>query len=488
MDHKLQGEQTEVGSGQHGVLPTSDKLCSESFTPVKKLHDDGMQLLDISLVSPTPEKTNETVNMRSKKEPVQLPEKYELLSELFNCMITSVRLLNLQKQLPIFRNICRQVEILTERKFTYKNLAQIKFIIPEAVQTDRILLHNKKTLCMEPDIKVTLLFDVVEGHVEHSAYLALSRLFSSKLSKFVNTHSEDSDVPVAELPDPFNQRETTVSVNLLPATKESANVNEAELLNPSILPPSFKRHFSVKAAKESAKTDLLPSPLAPSSLESDTTINTKVTNEDTPMKIPSILGEMSIVTPDLSTPKRSVPTEDKQKSVLTQKPIASSLFAKRFLDFSNDEDVCLEKKMVHVDILFWPIGLVGNLCRSSWFKEVESGTIAEGKSCNTSKNDVITQSGLKLQQDISGCLSALAKTMYNIFQSANRSLITKRELVYKILVNNIDIEETVEIEEQIELLVKKVPDWISKKDDPSGDYLYNINRGLDLKSITERLL
>ncbi|KAI3664909.1 hypothetical protein L6452_43521 [Arctium lappa] len=70
--------------------------------------------------------------------------RYGTLSEFYDRMTTSVRLLNLRKQLPTFQNICRQVETLTKR-----HLAEIKFIFREAIQAEKILLHNKKTSSME---------------------------------------------------------------------------------------------------------------------------------------------------------------------------------------------------------------------------------------------------------------------------------------------------------------------------------------------------
>ncbi|XP_024971376.1 CDT1-like protein a, chloroplastic isoform X1 [Cynara cardunculus var. scolymus] len=478
---QLEGEQAAMGSSCQSILPVADKSCSEASTPVKKLHIHASQHLDANFVTPTPEKTEETLNIRCKKEPAKLPEKYGTLSEFFDRMTTSLRLLNLHKQLPTFQNICRQVETLTKRKFSYRHLAQIKFIFPEAVQADKILLHNKKTLSMEPELKVTLLFDVIEGHIEHSPYIALCHTFFHRLIKFVNTHPEGCDVPEAELPEPFNQRDITISANSLPvdsSVETLPNIDEAELLNPSHLQPSFSRHFSRKD-EESIKTELSPTSVSPSSITSDTTNDRKigysscsdpvkhdkalqVANEETPMKPPLVLAEVTTETPDLSTPKRSVPTENKIKSVISQKGMASNLFAKRSLDFStaDDEGEFLDEK-------------------TTCAKKVED---------RTSKNDSIAQSGLKVHQDTSSCLSDLVETIHNIFCSAQWSSITKGELVHKVLVNNFDIIESAgEIEEQIELLVNKVPDWISKKVDPCGDFLYNINKGSDLKSITEKL-
>nr|GFB62381.1 hypothetical protein [Tanacetum cinerariifolium] len=83
--------------------------------PVKKLQIHETQRLDAHFVSPTPENTEETLNSRVNKESAELPEKYKSLSELFYRMTTSLRLLNLRKQLPTFRNIHRQVEIHTGR-------------------------------------------------------------------------------------------------------------------------------------------------------------------------------------------------------------------------------------------------------------------------------------------------------------------------------------------------------------------------------------
>ncbi|KAD6796670.1 hypothetical protein E3N88_07566 [Mikania micrantha] len=329
-------------------LSVSQKPCSDTFTPTKKPHIHDISHFEVNL-SPTPEKSEETLNIRCKKEPAKLPKKHRLLSEDFHCMTTSLRLLNLLKQKPTFQNIRRIVETLTGRELSYKSLAQIKFILPEAVQTDKILFHNKTTLCMEPDIKVTLLFDVIEGHVEHSDYMALSSVFTCRLLKFANAHSEDYVVPEAELPQPFNRKEiTTVSAKSLPINSSiqiPPNLAETEPLQPSHLPPSFRRCFSTKEFGNRMKTELSQSPILPSSVE-EMDFNTcldpvkqekplLVASENTPLKYPLVINEINIDTPDLSTPKRSVDTEDKKiKSMVNQKVTASGLFAKRSLDFT----------------------------------------------------------------------------------------------------------------------------------------------------------
>nr|GEY97625.1 hypothetical protein [Tanacetum cinerariifolium] len=211
------------------------------------------------------------------------------------------------------------------------------------------------------------------------------------------------------------------------------------------------KRFSAKAVDDSAKTELLPSTVLPSSIKTDTTTDNEsaftsnldpvkhekplhVVNAETLIKNPVIPKELSVETPDLSTPRRSVPTEDKKlKSLLSQKAMTNSSFTKRSLNFLNDDE----------------------------------GELLEGKPTSAgdpyvkvedTEKDVIAQSGLKPFQPTSDCLTDIVKTIHNISRSIQCSFITQSELVYKILVNNLDIVEREEIEEHLEVLVNKVPD------------------------------
>lgn len=71
-----------------------------------------------------------------------------------------------------------------------KHLAQMKFILPEAIKIDRILVQDKKTPCMKPDMNITLLFDIVEGHREVSDFIAVRQVFASRLINFFAMHPE----------------------------------------------------------------------------------------------------------------------------------------------------------------------------------------------------------------------------------------------------------------------------------------------------------
>ncbi|RHN52609.1 hypothetical protein MtrunA17_Chr6g0482391 [Medicago truncatula] len=103
---------------------------------------------------------------------------------------------------------------------------------------------------MKPDLKITLVFDVVEDYSKQSDDLALIRYFNYRLINFFNLHPEGTDIPEATLSELFSQRPYNLifkdgPVNL--STELSSTSNEIELsLNNLHLSPSFKRHFSQK--------------------------------------------------------------------------------------------------------------------------------------------------------------------------------------------------------------------------------------------------
>ncbi|XP_050218964.1 CDT1-like protein b [Mercurialis annua] len=239
----------------------------------------------------TPEKISVALNMKSEEGEFELLERHKGIVELFDGINCSLRLLGLRKMSPIFQNIHRQVEVLTGRKFSYKHLAQLKYLLPEAIQIDKILVHDKETLCMKADMKIMLLSEVVEGHHEQSDYIALHQLFTSRLSNYFIAHPEACDIPKAMLPNPFDYSkesvlgdkvggmpdvmspellsqlsETTPPEQLPPnvSVEDLSTTTESKLLSKSShLHPSFSRHFSEKVVSEE-RTKLLacPAPLS----------------------------------------------------------------------------------------------------------------------------------------------------------------------------------------------------------------------------------
>ncbi|PNX76416.1 cdt1-like protein chloroplastic-like, partial [Trifolium pratense] len=100
------------------------------------------------------------------------------------------------------------------------------------------------------------------------------------------------------------------------------------------------------------------------------------------------------------------------------------------------------------------------------------------------QNDI----GLDASDDNSSSLVELVNVIDSIFSSVKRTSITKEELLQKIMMNCLDFVEISEVEEQIEILEKIVPDWICKKLVSSGDTVYCIKNAVDLESIRSRLL
>jgi len=66
----------------------------------------------------------------------------------------------------------------------------MKYILPKGIEIEKVVVVDKKSLCMKPNLKITLVFDVVEDHSEQSADLALLRYFNSRLINFLDLHPE----------------------------------------------------------------------------------------------------------------------------------------------------------------------------------------------------------------------------------------------------------------------------------------------------------
>ncbi|XP_059647226.1 CDT1-like protein a, chloroplastic [Cornus florida] len=532
-------EQNVFDCKSQNIIPGVEKSSTLSPGSVPRPGIVGTQHLETGIASLTPEKTNKPSHIKQREEVAELPEKYRTIAELFDRMTCSLRLLSLRKKSPTFGNISTQVELLTGRNFSYKHLAQIKYILPEAVETAKILIYDEKTLCMKPDIKITLLFDVVDGHHEFSTFMALHRVFASRLLIFSRTHPEGCEIPEAILPELFNQRSDAISKVELPVDSstesQSISTETGLLLSSSHLNPSFSRHFSLKAvAVETDKSQLVASPVPLSSVtydwltnqdmgsgkqkkSPDLSLSSKSTlilnplqltytqccvsstaSESTPMKLASEDDSLVVETPAQLTPKRSMPScDDKVKTTAVQKGTACHMSAKRSLHFSLPEgeesasnlttdeiEQCKIRNTIPQTVKTKGTFVEENItCSATLLQKVEE----ESNGC-TFKDHKMNQTGSMSHQQMSACLSDLVALIHNIFQSVNCSSITREELMHKIIMKNCDIVESREVEEQIELLEKLVPDWICKKLAPSGDVLYNIKKVSDLNSIRERLI
>ncbi|KAK0570874.1 hypothetical protein LWI29_007768 [Acer saccharum] len=60
----------------------------------------------------------------------QVARKYRQLCKFFNSLDSAIRLLKLKRSMSTFTNISPKIECLTDRRFSYSDLAQLKFLLP----------------------------------------------------------------------------------------------------------------------------------------------------------------------------------------------------------------------------------------------------------------------------------------------------------------------------------------------------------------------
>ena len=76
------------------------------------------------------------------------------------------------------------------RRFSYGNLAQLKYILPEAIVIKKVMMLDERTSCMKPDLHVTLNVDGIENSESESGHSHLRKIFRSRLSDFAKAHPE----------------------------------------------------------------------------------------------------------------------------------------------------------------------------------------------------------------------------------------------------------------------------------------------------------
>ncbi|KAG6572997.1 CDT1-like protein a, chloroplastic, partial [Cucurbita argyrosperma subsp. sororia] len=445
-----------------------------------------------NVVCMTPEKGDEYSKEKSKEGGIKHQEKYQSIVEFFTCLISSLRLLGMRKKLSTFHNVSGQVSVMSKRKFLHRHLAQIVYIIPEVVTIDKVTIHDKKTSCMKSEMIISLRLDTVEGHSEHSDFLALHKVFASRVAKFFVMHPEKSEVPEAALPEPFNRRNITFSLDQ--STDDSSEKSEpisvqTELSFEDLYPEStFKRHFSKKAVPKTELSEPITSsvvglPSAPAcSLKEEEDKNDNLLEDlpvqsispratanssESPVVKPATSGSSNIMTqtPVQSTPKRSMLPSSDVKMRKTASVGSLCKPAKRFLNFSGME------------------GDNGPLSFS--VDDLQCYDIPEKRDFHYERYRKDSSSG-RVTCEESSCLPELVRVIYNVFKSVNCASITKEELVHKIIMNSLDITERREVEERIEQLEKSVPSWISKKLTPSGDVTFSISAKEDLESVVAK--
>ncbi|XP_024981214.1 CDT1-like protein a, chloroplastic [Cynara cardunculus var. scolymus] len=427
-----------------------------------------------------------------------LPEKYEVLDKFFNSLESSIRLLGLKGSMSTFTNISRTVESLTDRRFAYSHLAQLKFLLPEGIEIKRILVRDDRTSCMKPDLHVTLNFSIIQNDEKlksDSGNIQMRKLFRARLVSFCKSNPEGDEVPEEQLPEPFNQLSRVVSLNptenpnMVSVQGTTNAIAEPQPAVASHMSQSFKRRFSkrvlpaLKQVSDHSSTKVA----CVSNLASPVKWSAKL--PETPIKTASIDGTPSklISTPFSATPAQAArppvrcfmsPDEDSIMSPtkLAPRKLTRRSSGRRSITF----DTPVKNRTPHVerassdddllDIL--PVDLLASI------KEKERKAIEE--------NDPAISQAKWRKQMIAG-LPRLFDILLFFFQSIKRSVITKEELVHRIISNHLEIVDRREVDEQLRLLLELAPEWIYKKMSSTGDLLFCVNKISSPESIRTRL-
>ncbi|KAJ0967292.1 hypothetical protein J5N97_024209 [Dioscorea zingiberensis] len=485
--------------------------------------DDDLLSLEEQLLGDLNRKTSKP------KPPVKLPEKYEMLAEFFNCMDSSIRLLRLKGATPKFSSICSSIQHLTERRFTYGHLAQLKYVLPEVILIKKVLVHDEVSCCMKPELQVSLQIDAVEENTKQngeSGYSLVRKVFRERLVDFSKAHPEEDDIPESELPHPFNRtnpillpKSASASMNMVCSSLPANITNQQQLTVSSHMPQSFLRRFSRKTPiSATEKTPLTcineqpphdnplisvsPSPVkcpsnpimgkqsgfwSPISLPSSNIqgkhegaisklcYQNEVNDlEETPVKLASTPARLMTSTPEILTPKRYCSTSMVDSPPIKKRATRTKLFQTPTKSVkTEDEEPDAPSPSTDNDVIsFLPEALLHSI------REKEKKTLMEKETGAASA---------KRREKMKSSLPDIFNLIHLLFQSGNRATMTKQELIYKIIINHRKIVDRSEIEEQLSLLQEIVPDWISEKIASSGDSLICVNKICIPEEIQQRL-
>ncbi|KAF8084398.1 hypothetical protein N665_0719s0011 [Sinapis alba] len=453
-----------------------------------------------------------STNKIAEKE--KLPEKYETLGKFFDALDSSIVLSKLRGSKPTFSNISGKIEHLTERRFCYSHLAQIKHILPEAIEIKRVLIQDETTCCMKPDLHVTLNADAVEDNGDKIKKISLRKVFRTRLADFVKAHPHGDEVPEEPLPELFSRRKlnensTDEVKSVSSVMEEMASIPAAKLISLFMKVPSTP----VKAASTSASIAPTASPARPSLSKINLAptpvkaLSTPASVPSTPAKIESAPVIIASTPPEFaSTPARLFSTSlearlQKRSSddtnlddVTTDQPVKLarrySLSSSRSLNFDSyaedekamavtdaDEDIdqeSVEDESRDDEIL----SILPDKLREA-IQEQERKAIEDS-------NPAISEA--KRRRKMIACLPKLFNVIHYFIQSIRRWVIIKEELVHKIIAGHSDINDRREVEEQLMLMQELVPDWISEKRSSCGDLLVCINKLASPETIRSRLV
>ncbi|TYI55483.1 hypothetical protein E1A91_D11G145100v1 [Gossypium mustelinum] len=514
--------------------------------------------------------------------PDKLPEKYEMLCEFFNSLDSAIRLLRSKGSMPTFTNISPKIECLTDRRFTYCHLAQLKHVLPEAIEIKRMLVFDEKTSCMKPDLHVSIIMDAIgcgDNSKSETKNMKLRKVFRDRLADYIKAHPEGDEIPEEDLPEPFNRSKKNIQKNMIkgpislssdasltdtimeqqsvaandevvqeeaqpqPSNHTKPNsklaletlpglVNHLQPVVASHVSRSFRKRFSLKTtskvqeavqkcsnfqgpeicANRSASSDettFAPTPSPTKFISKPTTSKTHPKNclpatpvkefnpfktedespikagciQSTPVKLASTPARLMTATPTLQPQKRCYMSPDEVSATSSNKlvrrpPRTRSLKfdtpMKEEMDVDDTQEMAGKPVDNNKDDI---LSILPESLRHS-IREKERKALEE-------QDPAISQA--KQRQRMIACLPKLFNMIHYLFQSIKRSVITKEELMHKIIAGHCDIVDRGEVEEQLKLLQELAPEWIYEKMASAGDLLVCINKVSSPESIRMRI-
>ncbi|RIA04626.1 hypothetical protein BRARA_K01120, partial [Brassica rapa] len=407
--------------------------------------------------SDKPVKRQILTSPRKPETTVKLPERFENLDECFNGLVTAIRLLKLKGSLTSFANICPKIEYLTNRIYSYDHLAQMKHIYPEAIEVKRVLKCDSETSCMKPTLHINLNTDAIE--LEDTScgtkYMQLRKVFYSKLVEFYKAHPKD-EIPKELLPEPFNfskKDSDTISV---------VDVGASKLENDG---------FDVQMEEMEQEEDKVNKVIPDSTLLDGTEelLSTPSKDLSTPIKLMS-------ATPTLQASRRCI--------TMTPDDDSDSVRPTNDLERRPSRTRCL-----NFDTLEEEDGTVSDESNDE-ANDDEASDASSDEDSDASYDEISLLHSMIEEpktESIKQNLPKLVNVIHKLFHSTKRTVITKEELLHKMIACQIDIVDRKEVEEQLRLMLQLVPDWISETKASFGDVLVSINKMSTPETVRARL-
>ncbi|CAI0377115.1 unnamed protein product [Linum tenue] len=377
-------------------------------------------------------------------------------------------------------------------------------------------MFDERTGSMIPELRVSLNLDSVASELnleESSPYMALGGAFRNRLADFCRDHPEDVEVPEAMLPHPFNQLKQVNEMVVETAKEPLVDTAAIPLdeLKPvaaaSHFPPDFRRCLSRRAVKVEAGSHGNDSSLEPitsieigcsalvlpSPIEGDASVAEHLSEPcclpPTPSKV-TVKGDQPMATPAKNIESAAGPSES---IICTTTPAASCPPRRCYMTPGDDEGDNDDVIYSSANKLTRPHPV---RTRSLKFDtnpddvSADKNNVAVPKSPATMvrENDNEEEGAERpCQQEMMASLPRVFNTVQSLFQFGRGSVMTKEEVIHKIIAQHLDVVDKGEVEEQLKLLAELLPEWISEKTAFSGDTVFYINKTASAEAMRARI-